>query len=307
MKTYTSAETCLMLLYALPGEPLREGLYRKLFRAYQALTPENNVDSRDLDVQDLMRLGCNRETANLILYRLEQKETLHAYLRNLWNLGIQVVTRLSPEYPQKLRTTLGDRAPLILYCGGNLNLFSTRCISLVGSRNLRQMGKSFAAQAGKQIAEQGYTYCSGGATGADTAGYSSAMGAEGSAILFVADSLQSCMEQDLYRQRLRQGNLLLVSEFGYDQGFSPQRALSRNRLIHAMGERTLVAQSDYGFGGTWSGTMENLKQGWSPVYMCNEEPEHPGTRGLIERGATPILLHELKHLSKLQKEQLEIQ
>lgn len=304
MRTYSSAETCLMLLYALPGEPLREGLYRKLFRAYQALTPGTNVDSRDLDVQDLMRLGCNRETANLILYRLEQTETLHAYLRNLWNLGIQVVTRLSPDYPQRLRKVLGDRAPLILYCSGNTTLFSTQCISLVGSRNLREKGTIFSIRAGAQIAAEGYTYCSGGAIGADSAGYAAAQKAGGSGILFLADSLEGSMNQPQYKEATEQGRLLLVSEFGYDQGFSPQRALSRNRLIHAMGEKTLVAQSDYGFGGTWNGTLENLKQGWSPVFMCNEEPEQPGTRGLIERGAVPVLTEELMQLSLIQDAQL---
>lgn len=114
------------------------------------------------------------------------------------------------------------------------------------------------------------------------------------------------MNQEKYKSALRQGRLLLVSEFGYDQGFSAQRAFSRNRLIHAMGEKTLVAQSDYGSGGTWNGTMENLKQGWSPVYMCNEEPEDRGTQGLIQRGAVPVLTEQLRDLSQLQPTQLAL-
>lgn len=302
MRTYSSAEICLMLLYALPGEPLREGVYRKLFRAYTALGTEQ--EDRDLQEQDLMRLGCNRETSKQILYRLEQQETLYSYLRNLRSHGIEVVTRLSPDYPQKLRKVLGDRAPLILYCSGNTALFSTRCISLVGSRNLREKGTVFSMRAGEQIAAEGYTYCSGGAAGADSIGYAAAQKAGGNGILFLADSLEGCMNQPQYKEALEQGRLLLVSEFGYDQGFSTQRAFSRNRLIHAMGEKTLVAQSDYGSGGTWNGTLENLKQGWSPVFMCNEEPEHPGTCGLIERGAVPVLTEELSQLSLIQDAQL---
>lgn len=304
MRTYSGAETCLMLLYALPGEPLREGLYRKLLRAYNALGAE--PEERDLQEQDLMRLGCNRDTAKQILYRLEQQETLFSYLRNLNTRGIEIVTRLSPDYPQKLRLALGDRAPLILYCGGNTELFSTECISLVGSRQLREKGKGFSALAGDSIACGGYTYCSGGALGADSVGYEAALRAGGKAILFVADSLEGCMNQEKYKSALRQGRLLLVSEFGYDQGFSTQRAFSRNRLIHAMGEKTLVAQSDYGSGGTWNGTMENLKQGWSPVYMCNEEPEDRGTQGLIQRGAVPVFTEQLRDLSQLQPSQLTL-
>lgn len=305
MRTYSSSEICLMLLYALPGEPLREGVYRKLFRAYAALTPPQ--DERELDVQDLMRLGCNRETANRILYRLEQTETLHAYLRNLWNRGIQVITRLSSDYPQRLRHVLGDQAPLILYYSGNVGLFSSPCLSLVGSRKLREPGNLFAQRAGAAIAGEGLVYCSGGARGADTVGFQAAMKAGGSAVLYLADSLEAAMMDSRYRGALKEGRLLLVSESGYDQRFSPQRALSRNRLIHAMGEKTLVAQSDYGFGGTWSGTLENLKQGWSPVFMCNEEPDNQGTCGLIERGAVPVLTEELSQLSQLQQEQLRME
>lgn len=304
MRTYSEAETCLMLLYALPGAPLREGVYRKLFRAYSALEVE--AEDRDLQEQDLMRLGCNRETAKQILYRLEQQETLFSYLRNLNTRGIEIVTRLSPDYPQKLRLALGDHAPLVLYCGGNTELFSTPCMSLVGSRQLREKGKGFSARSGDAIAREGYTYCSGGALGADSVGFDSAMQAGGSAILFVADSLEACMGQGRYRPFLEQGRLLLVSEFGYDQTFSPQRAMSRNRLIHALGERTLVAQSDYGSGGTWNGTVENLKQGWSPVLMCNEEPDDLGTRGLIERGAVPVLTEEVGNFTQIQPAQLSL-
>lgn len=307
MRSYTEAEICLLLLYALPGEPLRETLYRKLFLAYSALGTGAEVENRDLQEQDLMRLGCNRETAKQILYRLEQQETLYSYLRNLRSRGIQVVTRLSPDYPQALRGKLGDRAPLVLYCAGNTELFSTECISLVGSRRLREKGKAFAARAGDEIAREGRTYCSGGAVGADSVGFYAAMKAKGCAVLFLADSLERAMDNGDFRKPLAESRLLLVSEFGYDQGFSTQRALSRNRLIHAMGEKTLVAQSDYGSGGTWNGTLENLRQGWSPVFMCNEEPEDGGTQGLIQRGAVPILTKELSELPLVQAAQLTME
>lgn len=299
MRSYTQAEICLLLLYALPGQPLRESLYRKLFRSFQALGEENPNSDAELDAQELRHLGCSPQEARDILYRLNQEKTLEQYLRNLDKKGIFVLTRISPDYPGRLREKLGDRAPLILYCAGNPKLFSTRCVSLVGSRQLREKGMAFSSTAGEQIARQGYTYCSGGAAGADTAGFRSAMKAGGSAVLFLADDLEGNCKKECYRKYLGAGRLLLVSEFGSHQSFTPQRALSRNRLIHAMGEKTLVAQSAYGSGGTWSGTMENLRQGWSPVLVCNEEPKDAGTKGLIERGGTPVSRLELQRLDQL--------
>ena len=38
------------------------------------------------------------------------------------------------------------------------------------------------------------------------------------------------------------------------------------RRLHAMGLKTFVAQSSLRTGGTWDGTVKNLRHGWSHVY-----------------------------------------
>ena len=154
---------------------------------------------------------------------------------------------------------------MLLFCAGNLELLDTECVSLVGSRKLRTPGRQFARTLGQRAAEQGFTYVSGGAAGADTEGFCGAMGAGGRAVLFLADSLLGRMKR--LRRELAAGRLLLISEQGCDLSFSAQRAHSRNRLIHAMGRKVFVAQSDYGSGGTWSGTVENLKS-WLEPGLC---------------------------------------
>ena len=52
--------------------------------------------------------------------------------------------------------------------------------------------------------------------------------------------------------------------------------------------------------------MENLKAQWSPVWMFAGEPDDPGTRGLIERGASPVELSQLKHLDELGQAQTSL-
>ena len=37
-------------------------------------------------------------------------------------------------------------------------------------------------------------------------------------------------------------------------------------MIHALGIVTFVAQSSFGSGGTWDGTVKNLQNHWSDVY-----------------------------------------
>ena len=96
-----------------------------------------------------------------------------------------------------------------------------------------------------------------------------------------------------------QRNVLFLSEGGWTLPFSAVRALSRNRLIHAMGEKTLVAQTGFGSGGTWNGTLENLRHGWSPVFVHADGSE--GASALIARGAEPVReLHTLEALCAAQ-------
>ncbi len=303
MRTYSQPERAMLLLYALLGTPLRESLYRRLQRAFQALGPGDDDLNEELSESHLARLGCTAEEAGEILGRLGQDQLLDRFLWKLDRLGIQVITKLSPEYPERLREKLGDYAPLVLFCAGDLTLFQKPCISLVGSRRLRRPGQNFAQAAGRAMVRQGYVYCSGGANGADSLGFSGAMEQGGSAVLFLADSLLTHKDEPRYRRALESGRLLLVSEQGADMAFTTPRALSRNRLIHALPVMTLVAQSAYGSGGTWNGTLENLKNQWSPVYMFSGEPKDPGTVGLIERGAAPVTMEELSALSELLPEQ----
>ena len=303
MRNYSDAEKCMLLLVSpLMGEkPLSAAEFRRMEQTLFALGPGGPADG-DVTEAELVRLGVPAEKARQVLLRLEQGAALERQLKLLSGRGIVPITRISPEYPRLLLERLGKRAPLVLYCAGELSLFQRECVALVGSRRLREPGAEFARRLGETAAQEGFTYVSGGAVGADSMGYGSAMEHGGTAVLFLPDSLlerMRTMEADV-----ASGRVLLVSEYGYALNFSVQRAYSRNRLIHAMGEKTFVAQADYGKGGTWNGVLENLQKGWSPVWMCGDEPEDPGTRGLVERGCGVVRAAELKGLRDLNMGQL---
>ena len=113
MRSYSGAELCILLLYALPGEtPLRESLFRRLSRAYDVLGAQESRDG-ELHRDELLRLGCTAEEADAVLARLSQRNVLGQYLMKLGMQGIEVITRISPEYPQRLRDVLGLNAPLV--------------------------------------------------------------------------------------------------------------------------------------------------------------------------------------------------
>ena len=53
-----------------------------------------------------------------------------------------------------------------------------------------------------------------------------------------------------------------------------------------MGEKTLVAQTGFGKGGTWNGSLDNLQHEYSPLFVFDDGSE--GARALCARGATPV-------------------
>ena len=129
---------------------------------------------------------------------------------------------------------------------------------------------------------------SGNASGADQAAQNACLEAGGRVISVVADSLETYNLQE---------NVLYLSEDAFDEPFSPQRALSRNRVIHALGCITLVAQCNLNNGGTWDGTVKNLQKHWSPVFCFNDGT--PEAAELSQRGAKLIDVTQLSNLAEL--------
>ena len=211
---------------------------------------------RELELQDLVRLGYGPDMAVRILDLLNDEEILHHYLFRGARNGCKPLTRVSDHYPHILRKRLGASAPGCLWLRGDEAILSLPGIALVGSREISEDNLAFAEAVGIQAARQGLALISGNARGADRAAQEACLRHGGRVISIVADRLD--------RQQDREG-ILYVSEDGFDLPFSSQRALSRNRIIHSWGEITFVAQARLGTGGTWDGTLQNLRHGWSTV------------------------------------------
>ena len=244
-----------------------------------------------MEEQDLMDLGFNRQSAQRILQLLSQEEQLDWYLNRAVANDCCPITRISAGYPLQLRMRLGMDSPGCLWAKGDVSLLDTQKIALVGSRDLHRENARFAHQVGVQAAQQGYTLVSGNARGADITAQEACLEAGGHVISVVADGLMD--------HPLREG-VLYLSEDGYDLGFSAQRALSRNRVIHAMSQAVLVAQCTLAKGGTWSGTVKNLKENWSPVFCFRDGSE--AVTQLTQMGANSIMVDQLKSLDTLQPE-----
>lgn len=282
-------ERGFLLLTSHLGDPERKVLTAAQLRALALRVRERKpeAEGRELTEKDLAELDYSEEAARQIVTLLSQEPLLDDYLARGEAWGCVPLTRVSPGYPLLLRQRLGLDSPGCLWAKGDLSILNTPTLSLVGSRELREPNRAFARRVGELAAEQGITLVSGNARGADREAQDACRNAGGRVISIVADSL------DKYPER----NRLFLSEEDFDEPFSAQRALSRNRCIHALGTMVLVAQADLHKGGTWSGTVKNLRFGWSPV-VCFDDGSQ-ACRELQQMGAYTLKTTDLE--SYLQK------
>ena len=259
----TTREAGFLLLSSHLGDPERPVLTTAQLRILACRVRNQciNQPDRAVAVLDLTALGYSRGMAARIVGLLEDEERLEAYLRRGASQDCRPITRVSPAYPVLLRQRLGLDSPGCLWAKGDTAILATPAIALVGSRELREPNRDFARQVGREAALRGLTLISGNARGADRTAQQACLEAGGRVISIVADELS---RHPLVR------NVLYLSEDGFDEPFSAQRALSRNRCIHALGQMVFVAQADFGKGGTWDGTMKNLRFGWSSV-VCFQD------------------------------------
>lgn len=272
-------EQGFLLLGSQLGDPQRRPLttaqLRVLARRVRDFGPTG--DDRELEARDLTAMGYGDDMARRILSLLQDTAQLKCYIHRGRRGGCVPISRVSEDYPMTVHNRLGDDSPGCIWAKGDLELLQHPAVALVGSRDIGDANLEFARAVGQQAARQGFVLVSGNARGADRAAQDSCLACGGQVICVVADELEN--------HRVRK-DILYLSEDSFDLPFSAQRALSRNRLIHCMGLRTFVAQASYQHGGTWDGSVKNLRHHWSPLY-CYDDGS-PAARQLLQMGAAPI-------------------
>lgn len=277
-----------------PGrKPLTEAKMRELFERSDRM--KRRDVARDVDVYDFVSIGYSPKFAQHVVDLLHDEVLLQYYLNKARKADCVPITRATENYPVMVRKRLGYDSPGVLWAKGDVELLETPMVSLVGSRDLLAENEKFAVEVGIQAAIQGYTLVSGNARGADKCAQNACLRHGGNVISVVADSLEN--------HKPGKG-MLYLSESSFDEPFTNQRAISRNRVIHTLGVKTFVAQSAYQTGGTWDGTVKNLRNRWSPVYGFAD-----GSKAMTElshMGLELIGLDDLKSFYDLPQSEINV-
>ena len=194
--------------------------------------------------------------------------------------GLWWLTSADDDYPVHLKKRLGQASPPVLYGCGHQKLLRSRGIAVVGSRAASDRDLSWTQAFGEAVAGAGYSVVSGGAKGIDQAAMFGALDREGTVVGILADSLLRASSSKMYRSYLRSQNLVLVSPFNPEAGFTVGRAMQRNKYIYCLSDRALVVHSGIK-GGTWEGAIENMKRQWVPIWVRQDSDDSPGNAALL--------------------------
>ncbi len=163
-------------------------------------------------------------------------------------------------------------------------------LAVVGSRHVDDALVQYTEGVGRLAAEAQQTVVSGSARGIDQAALRGALQAGGKVAGIMANGLeQASMNRD-NRERLLEGNLVLVSPYDPGAGFNVGNAMQRNKLIYAFSDAALVVNSEVNKGGTWTGAIEQLnKLHFVPMYVRSTGETAKGLCGRRGqcRGQTP--------------------
>ncbi len=289
MPTDLDHQAILLLCAPLPGpeKPLTGAQYRQLARWLR----EAGKRPGDLllDPELAPRVPHAPERLGELLAR-----KLSLGLEDWSAAGLWPLARSDGDYPSRWKRVLKDAAPPLIFGAGSRALLQARrSLGVVGSRDASPAALAFARAAGRRAAEEGFILVSGGARGVDLEAMQAAFEAGGAVIGVLADSLRKEALSRKYREMIATGRVALVSPFGPDTRFSVGNAMGRNRLIYALSDAVLIADSAES-GGTWSGALENFRILRVPTCVRTGPEEAPGNAALRAAGGISLSLEELQ-------------
>lgn len=234
------------------------------------------------DLMTVHRVGS--KVAELILSQRDDIDW-EQELSSAEELGVRIITRNDPEYPQSL-LAIHD-PPLVLYVRGELESRDSKAIAVVGTRRPTYYGKDVAARLSGQIAEAGYTVVSGLAAGIDTIAHRQTLIMKGRTIAVVGCGLKHMYPESnrkLAEEVAQSG--AVISEFPLDRKPDKTTFPIRNRIVTGLSTGVLVVEAGIKSGAMITARLA-MEQGRNVFAVPGriDSPLSSGTNGLIKQGA----------------------
>ncbi|MDW8104814.1 MAG: DNA-processing protein DprA [Armatimonadota bacterium] len=217
---------------------------------------------------------------------------LALWLERWSNAGMWIASWGDAEYPPLLRKKLYKHAPVLLHGFGNPELLKQGGLAIVGSRRASEALLEVTRCVANRCAREGWTVVSGGAKGVDRAAMLGALEEGGTCVGVLAADLARIATSTSLRDYLLADKLCLISPYHPQSGFTVGNAMGRNKVIYALAEFALVMACEEEQGGTWAGAVENLRNGWTPLFVYVGENAPSDNNSLLAYNAYPFVPSE---------------
>ena len=229
--------------------------------------------------------------------------------------GAQLIPLGDPRYPEPLRRIYDP--PPVLFARGRVDLLSSICLGVVGTRHPTPYGIAAAERLSADLARAGMTITSGMARGIDTAAHKACLAAAGSTIAVFGcgvDVVYPSENKKLAAEIAARG--LILSEFPMGSTAFPQNFPIRNRIISGLSVGLLVVEGAQYSGSSITARLAieqgrevfavpgniTSKMSWGPNLLIKQgakliqdwndvvvELPQPAQRRLIDEGRQRIL------------------
>lgn len=276
----------LFWLMQIPGiGPVK---IRRLYQSLGSFTEVYNIEERELSERGLLS---GNDFESFCLAKADFKKSEETY-HTLAARGIQFISEMDEEYPERLRS-LADR-PAALFVRGRLPEDSAPTAAIVGARSCSCYGRDMAEYFGRELGRHGIQIVSGLALGVDGAGHRGALQAGSPTFGVLGCGITTCYPSEhyeLYEKILACGGV--ISE--YAPGVKPLAGNfpARNRIISGLSDVVLVIEAREKSGAliTAEFAAEQGKEVFALPGRITDRLSR-GTNQLLYQGASLLLTEE---------------
>ena len=265
----------LMTLLDAPG--VGPGRVRKLLKRWSGAAADPLMDDRLLS---------ETLTPAQVASLPESRERVKRHWDELERNKVVTLSIVDPAYPDVLRRTLGDSAPVLLLCVGNLDIFKRPSVGFCGSREASHKGLATARDSSTLLSMSGINIVSGFAAGVDMNAHRAALVSGGSTTVVLAEGILRFRVKKDIRDVWDESRTLVVSEFGPNLPWSVSHAMQRNKTICGLSLAMLLIEAR-STGGSIQAGRDTFKLGL-PLFAAVYEgaPESAtGNEELLSQGA----------------------
>ena len=190
--------------------------------------------------------------------------------------GAFLLTPEDSDWP--IRVDDLESPPIALIVKGRRDLFTNPSLAIVGSRNPTPYGTRIAGDFAAGFVDREWDIVSGGAYGIDSAAHRGALVAEGRTIAVIASGIDTPYPSGnsrLFDEICENG--AIISEVALGVPALPHRFLTRNRIIAALSQSTLVVEAAFRSGSLR--TARDAAQLLRPVMAIPGPINSPSSEG----------------------------